>query len=306
MSTMANQTLQTIALSGIIQDASGEDIPLKFHRVTPPAISVPASPVSIAGPQPFLYQLSAPPSDIPGSFHLSLQVSKRLGEGGISVVHAVTPILSDSSTSNYVSTADLPSLAAKIVHHPDARDRLDREAWFYEHMESLQGSVVPRCFGYFEAGLPKNIVFSPALRDTGYGRLMTKAKARDGQPDVRISLLLLEKLSGELLPVNVRYSEKEYRPLHDGVLNLYRELAFAGVEHWDYRRHNILKVLPVTAAREMPHTHATSEYRVIDFERAQRHNRDPVRFFNSCVGNDVMLLMRSLEENDPIGWSDYD
>jgi hypothetical protein len=47
------------------------------------------------------------------------------------------------------------SLVAKVstLCHSDS---LDREAWFYSEMESLQGSCIPNCYGLFQADIERD------------------------------------------------------------------------------------------------------------------------------------------------------
>ena len=52
----------------------------------------------------------------------------------------------------------LPSLVLKVGRFKH-RAEITREAWFYDEMESLQGVVVPRCYGWFEAELTEGQTF---------------------------------------------------------------------------------------------------------------------------------------------------
>lgn len=46
--------------------------------------------------------------------------------------------------------ARLPFLVIKIAR-PSRRGRLEREKFWYDHLESLQGVVLARCYGWLEA-----------------------------------------------------------------------------------------------------------------------------------------------------------
>lgn len=88
-----------------------------------------------------------PPSLLPPSPQLCLQatVGEFLGEGRSSVVFALDNVNIPGLGSDVV----VPPLVAK-VSRPYRVSWVAREAWFYDEMECLQGSVVPRHFGYFE------------------------------------------------------------------------------------------------------------------------------------------------------------
>ena len=87
------------------------------------------------------------PSDLPPSpqLQLSATIGAFLGDGRTSVVVALDNVVVPGLASDVI----LPPLVAKIAR-PHRVSWAAREAWFYDEMECLQGSVVPYCFGYFE------------------------------------------------------------------------------------------------------------------------------------------------------------
>lgn len=86
--------------------------------------------------------------------------------------------------------------------------RLTQEAWLYTKMDALQGSVVPRCYGYFHAQLNGDWVM-PGWMEADETWIMGNddgVRAIDEttpSPQVRrrnISFLLLERLGDRLSP----------------------------------------------------------------------------------------------------------
>lgn len=63
--------------------------------------------------------------------------------------------LSDPSGCPMPIPNEWPPLVAKLAFATRAMD-VAREAWFYNELESLQGSVIPRCYGLFRATLGAN------------------------------------------------------------------------------------------------------------------------------------------------------
>ena len=116
----------------------------------------------------------------------------------------------------------LPPLVLKVGRF-NRRAEIAREAWFYDELECLQGGVVPRCYGWFEAELtegqtfgswytagresgdsePKNLENSnPESRTKDSERLIEMTRSRNF-----VSVLLLERLGGNL-PLGVPLSDE--------------------------------------------------------------------------------------------------
>lgn len=89
------------------------------------------------------------PSTLPPSPQLQLHatVGEYLGDGQSSVVPVYA--LEQVTICGLRSNIDIPQLVVKIAR-PHRVSWEMREAWFYDEMECLQGSIVPRQFGYFE------------------------------------------------------------------------------------------------------------------------------------------------------------
>ncbi|KAF9503798.1 hypothetical protein BS47DRAFT_1309202, partial [Hydnum rufescens UP504] len=156
-----------------------------------------------------------------------------------------------------------------------------REAWFYDELECLQGVILPRCYGWFEAELAEGQSFEAWARAT-----QRSSETENSNPEWRfkdskqltemshsrnyVSVLLLEKL-GDTLPMRV--------PLSDELIyDMYGENAELGVDHRDIRYSNILAapqgptVLPSLPS---PFTGRIYTYRIIDLEQCEKTNGEP-------------------------------
>ncbi|CAL1706326.1 unnamed protein product [Somion occarium] len=98
----------------------------------------------------------------PGNMKLHLAIGNKIGRGRVARVFEATVDL-DKSSPELASMA-LPPLVVKISRREDAK-KLAREAYYYEEMECLQGSVIPRFYGLFEATIPPEVEFVPWVYD---------------------------------------------------------------------------------------------------------------------------------------------
>lgn len=78
------------------------------------------------------------------SLHLNLRLISRLGRGRASLVYSV---------AQKGDTPHLPPLVIKVARK-SFNTFITREAWFYDELACLQGSVIPRCFGLFSVKIP--------------------------------------------------------------------------------------------------------------------------------------------------------
>jgi len=81
-------------------------------------------------------------------------LTRLIGNGRSGAVYALE--LSTLSTGLH----SVPPLVVKFALRKRNKDML-REAWFYDELQSLQGTVVPRCYGYYEAKVPPNCTVIP-------------------------------------------------------------------------------------------------------------------------------------------------
>lgn len=99
----------------------------------------------------------------PANLHLKVTLSKKIGCGQSGLVYAVeTPQTIQGTDGKKI---EIPPLVCKIA--PYHRNKpVAREAWFYDEMQTLQGVVIPRCFGLFEASVPYGTRILPWEKDT--------------------------------------------------------------------------------------------------------------------------------------------
>lgn len=218
---------------------------------------------------------SFPPS---ARLHLQVKLDNFIADGrsgSVFVINSPTSVLDSSGRC-----IQIPPLVCKFAA-PDRNTCVAREAWFYDEMQTIQGMAIPRCFGLFEAEIPKGFEFIPHTVETYYEDRTPEERAaellyertgvgsfqdtprnweirrRIKEPQ-RVVLLLLERLGGQFLPLytkipdEIRYahlSAELHRPrsadcLHsEDAYAAYDVLAEAGFEHCDIRLGNLLCTL---------------------------------------------------------------
>jgi hypothetical protein len=199
---------------GLITDSDGADVPIDLHRTVAPLDLVPfidaTHPYRLSEPhRPFVPR---PPSALPepGTIHAHLALGEKRGSGRSSIVHNVELL------PPHIPPGHLPPLVLK-VGRLKRRAEIATESWFYDEMECLQGVVLPRCYGWFEAELVDGQSFgswytagdssrtensNPEWRFEESERLTEMSHSRNF-----VSVLLLERL-GETLPVGVPLSDE--------------------------------------------------------------------------------------------------
>ena len=138
---------------------NGSLIPLLFSRVIPlldlvEGIKVP---LAFAVARPVVAKSSCLNHDHPISF---LSPTTRGAQGAL--VGIDRDGLSGAVYALELST-DLHSVPCRVVKFVlrKRNKAMIREAWFYDELQPLQGTVVPRCCGYYEAILPPNCTVIP-------------------------------------------------------------------------------------------------------------------------------------------------
>ena len=144
-----------------------------------------------------------PPSTLPepGTIHAHLALGDKRGSGRSSIVHNV------EFAPAQILPGHLPPLVLKIGRS-NRRAEIAYEAWFYDELECLQGVVLPRCYGWFEAELSKGQTFGAwsqasenrlESEESEYEEGFTGLLGEMSQSRNYVSVFLLEKL-GEPLP----------------------------------------------------------------------------------------------------------
>ena len=195
---------------------TGEQRELILHRSTP----VPNEPIildspGVVGPEPPARLPSQLPP--PGNLKIQLQAVKVIGDGRVG--HVCRASVRYQGSSPELREMLLPPLVLK-VSRPWKADSLCREAFYYEEMECLQGSVIPRYYGVYEATVPDDcdfLVWTPELKREESKRQKKIKKTGRPYPALPrpnlVRVLLLERVGdllplGKYLPSGLRYVHK--------------------------------------------------------------------------------------------------
>lgn len=159
----AQNALSSVTLRGLLSELTRDRVPIDSSLSIPTELRRLVLPSDLIKPRMYPVPLTKasryfrpdgapqrresqlPP---PTQQHLEATLGKCLGSGLTSVVYALENICIAHLEPNVV----IPPLVVKISR----RHRvpwLAQEAWFYEEIECLQGSVAPYCYGLFEAEL---------------------------------------------------------------------------------------------------------------------------------------------------------
>ncbi|KAJ3851909.1 hypothetical protein EV368DRAFT_42127, partial [Lentinula lateritia] len=152
-----------------------------------------------------------------------------------------------------------------------------REATAYECMTSIQGSAVPRCYGFFQV----RCIYFVCLcaQHVMLALFLSMFEHFDFGP---VSVLILEKL-GDLFKLG--------EPLPDGAKSDMKDacsdLAHIHILHGDLHWANMLSVLPGgLPSLASPFTGRTYGWRLVDFDRAERTTLSlprAQRYYNSYL-----------------------
>lgn len=107
------------------------------------------------------------------SIGISLVLGQVLGKGKTGIVCSVE---ADGAGAAYAK--EVPDSIVVKIAGPVGRIYLAREARLYEDMLSLQGSVIPRCYGYFESVLPAGTTFSAEFEERECNPSYSSARRR--------------------------------------------------------------------------------------------------------------------------------
>ncbi|KAI1785427.1 hypothetical protein LXA43DRAFT_846294, partial [Ganoderma leucocontextum] len=161
----------------------------------------------------------------------------------------------------------IPPLVLKVAPEKRGR-RLAEEGGMYNYLESVQGTVIPRCYGYFQKLVDHTkVTVLPWDRDCVYPRDEDKFDMfRMPNAHACLAVLLLERVGGPATDIPRDDLQRDLKDMHE-------ELVHLGVEYGDWRASNVLKApqvppgLPGVASSK--HNRAY-QLRLIDFEDAYR------------------------------------
>ncbi|KAJ3863821.1 hypothetical protein EV359DRAFT_42336, partial [Lentinula novae-zelandiae] len=285
---------------------SGPNIPLVLYRQTPPPANILDDAYTKGSHHDFSDTYPAcpkPPFEIlpPPDLTLHVSLGKLVSEGRTGMIFECECAIPHGNVMGF----KIPPVVIKIARQSRTKD-ISREATAYECMTSIQGSVVPRCYGFFQA---RCVYFVCSCPQPTYGwRLVDFDRAErttlslpraqslidyfDFGP---VSLLILEQL-GDLFKLG--------EPLPDGAKSDMGEacsdLAQLRILHCDLRWANMLSVLPGgLPSLASPFTGKTYGWRLIDFDRAERTTQAlpaTQRYYNSYLKR----VLKSIPWGDPI------
>ncbi|KAJ3850792.1 hypothetical protein EV368DRAFT_26430, partial [Lentinula lateritia] len=165
-----------------------------------------------------------PPFELPpaGNLSLHIRLGKLISEGRTGMVFdCECTIPCGNETLGY----QIPPIVVKLATQYHSEDMI-KEAIMYEGLQCLQGSVIPRCYGFFQFRWCCGCLLKQLLSSTDFF---------DFGP---MSLLLLEKLGGHLTLG---------KPLPNGaesdIEGLCSDLAHLRIVHDDLQYQNILSTL---------------------------------------------------------------
>ena len=115
----------------------------------------------------------------PGSLKLSLRLGKRLGHGATGRVYEA--IVQSDDSSPELRDMVMPNLVVKISRRDKAKG-VEREGYYYQEMEALQGSIVPRYYGLYTTEISPDCGFKPWSRDPI--RRAPRSRKTDDKSDV--------------------------------------------------------------------------------------------------------------------------
>ncbi|EIN08050.1 hypothetical protein PUNSTDRAFT_135564 [Punctularia strigosozonata HHB-11173 SS5] len=245
-----------------------------------------------------------PPSLLPpsASLHMELSLGEQLSHGRCGTVYRAKVSRVCDPDGTMISDVLLPPLVVKVAGRRYS-DSLNRETWFYDEMETLQGSVIPRCFGLFEAPIDDGSVILPWI---AHGVDRGRSDKRRGSVDIygtnpsvpsppRVSILLLEELGGEHLPLGGELTDD----IKDQILSMFDEISRFRITHGDVRHRNILSAPRSPGAYPSlpsPYTGRTYDWRIFDFDGSSKWNDTfkAAKHFNSSPAS---VLLRGLRRN---------
>ncbi|GJJ09986.1 hypothetical protein Clacol_004212 [Clathrus columnatus] len=228
---------------------------------------------------------------LPNFHHLETSIfllGERIGSGRVGTVYAAILL-----TEDYTSV--LPPLVVKISRR---KHSMEKEAWFYEELEQLQGIAVPLCYGFFQTRVEegvevstwndKNHVEQEEVDEWGFPVIK-----KEPEDPTLLSILLLERL-GWNIPLG--YRDFDYSYIKADVYEIYSDLALVGIEHVDFRWSNILCVLecPEDGPSEPVcpnHGHAHA-WRIIDLDLARKTNLT-IKGLENCIESHLRRLFNN-------------
>ncbi|KZV67797.1 hypothetical protein PENSPDRAFT_736347 [Peniophora sp. CONT] len=302
---VATNAFATLTIQNLVHDNKVSDpdttIPIALSKRQPPLDLVtpwlrPYLPLATL-PEPPVRQ----PATLPPSLDLNLNVrlGKCLAVGRSGVIFE----LEIEPHAGYPADKTLPQLVAKVAR-PNRAASLAREAWFYDEMAVIQGSVIPLCYGWFDLQ-PRHDQSMPLLQSCIPPRRRWGASPEEEEPiggwnathlvlqelredPNRLSVLIIERLGSHLYPGKNGLDSPPYEEL----CAILREVSDLGVGLIpEIRWENVMHKFPGTPSRPSFHHKVDHRFRLIDFEVAYKTNQATRRLYLAQIDDAERICM---------------
>lgn len=294
-STLSINSISTVIVHGLLKE-NGVDVPLSFNRFDPPPVAPflytdhnvhPGSQNGLPVPMP---TLSLPP---PGDLNIEITLADGVECADFGLELSVEGSILSSGPGT--SAPSVPPLSMRMA--ATRAVMLEKEAWFYDHLQILQGSVIPRCYGLFEATLDWSKIEFLVHPDTNtvlkaeYAQWWENRNENIMKPN-RIVILLLERLSTVHLPNDEPMSDADRVELSE----LFEEISKFSVDHRNVGYESVSRALdspPGLPSLCSPHLGKIYKWRVSNFYDSRKSNSNP-RIIQQCNEIDVASLVWNL------------
>ncbi|KAH9920376.1 uncharacterized protein B0H18DRAFT_597720 [Fomitopsis serialis] len=260
-------TAKSLTIHGLVKDYSGKAAALRMPREIShlrqwytAAVSYESEPKDLSPPDS--------PSILSPDSHLDLHlhVGEVLRDGESHTIYRVCHGVSHEPSEAAYS---FPPMVIKVSAELEGQ-HLAEEAAMYDYLHSLQGVVIPRCYGYFRCfvNLLEHVVIPWAPECTFPRDKKTINMFRMPNQMASLNVLLLEDV-GEPLPL---YSTpQQLKELEQDLFDMSKELCQLQVDYTDWECSNILRAYEQPkgiAGLPSSRNNRTYKYRIIDFETA--------------------------------------
>ncbi|KAI0633156.1 hypothetical protein C8Q77DRAFT_1074023 [Trametes polyzona] len=279
--------ISSVAIRGLARGNEGNPLTLTVPRVAP--IFPPVSECKRFENDAWHIQPggSLYPDRLEGGIELALDLGEELYRGKASSSTPVAGIYDVTVVSKHAGI-EIPPLVAKVSKQTQGR-WLSNEAGVYKLLEPFQGTIIPRCYGYFRCHVNLQMMtVVPWDPDCQFPR---------GEFDVydmphtcaTLNILLLEKLGRPLSTLGVkRMDDREKASIGKELLEMFNKTARYGVGHDDFAERNILEA-PANVGPGY-------RFRLVDWDKYEDSNwavENPKAYRNV-----VMMNLDSVFENE--------
>ncbi|KAI0633185.1 hypothetical protein C8Q77DRAFT_1158591 [Trametes polyzona] len=232
--------ISSVAIRGLARGNEGNPLTLTVPRVAP--IFPPPSARKQFDDHAWHIQPggSLYPDRLEGGIELALDLGEELYRGEASSSTPVAGIYDVTVVSKHADI-EIPPLVAKVSKQTQGR-WLSNEAGVYKLLEPFQGTIVPRCYGYFRCHVNlQTMTVVPWNPDCQFPRGEFDIYDMP-HPCATLNILLLEKLGRPLSALGVeRMDNKDKASIGKELLEMFMKTAHYGVGHVDIALENVLE-----------------------------------------------------------------